>query len=295
MTVWIRASLVDEDCDLRFAFKQWRKYLLGACSEHDQRQSDCEACAKKTSYTPYLRKLGNHIGAAVGNAGHRIFQAQLEFKLKTGHHPSILHGYKESKKQLYKECAEGMEYDTQTTKDRIEAALQIEAMTRTFNAEYLPTVKSAKLNDGRPVIEQELQMWWDEKQTILVTGRPDHATVSGDVDDFKTGVREPVQPKQAGIQTEILDAHGFPVKRNRTVWFNRRTADLKIITYDTKVVREAADYRIRNLVRDFHAMKKEKSLLVFNTNPKSFSCKPEFCPGYGTPACALKQHEVIEK
>lgn len=264
MALWLRSSLLDEDCDRRLWVKQARKRFI--------------------SLGFNLRESRKSIGASFGKSAHAIFHKQLQYKAETGKKPHPLFGFDEELKLLEAECKSGMKFDTSATKDRYQAAEQLEAVVREFNGSYLPYNSTYQT-------EKELSIWWDDERTVLFTTTPDHVTMAGSVDDGKTGVREPIQPLQAGGQGLALIEHGFTPKQFRTLWFPRTNPELKEIIYPMVVMKEA-EARIEQLIRDWKLFEKERSPLVFRANPQSKSCGAQYCTAYGTNACPLKQGEV---
>jgi hypothetical protein len=274
MQIWIRASRLDDDCDRRAAVHQWGK-----------------------SFNLPLRKLGNRIGSTVGTHAHKVFEAQAAFKAATGAMPNFRHGLKEATESLFKACDEGMEYDPKGTTDRAKAAVQLEDIARTFNAEYLPYHNTGLVNvEGAPVkfVEKELALWWDKDHQVMVTARADHGTTAGGMHDYKTGARKPNQPLQAGLQAIIAKPHGFEAKSVASIWIPRSTAKLEIIEYPINAVIEETKARVDGLIKSFREYEKERSILVFTPNPNSHSCKAAYCAAYGTPACPLMEDKPVE-
>lgn len=263
MALWIRSSVLDEDCDRRLFAKQARKRIINLGFN--------------------LRESRKHIGAAFGTRAHAIFHKQLQYKMETGKKPPVLYGFDEEVKLLEEECKSQMKFDTNATRDRFEAVEQLERVVREYNGSYLPYNVTYQT-------EKEISIWWDEAKTVLFTTTPDNVTMAGSVDDTKTGVREPIQPLQAGGQALALEEHGYDAKQLRTIWINRKTGEMKEILYPL-VAKQEADARISQLVRDWNLFEKERTPLVFTARPQSFSCSAQFCTAYGTNFCPLKEGE----
>ena len=261
MQIWLRSSLLDEDCDRRLAAKQWPKLL------------------EKHGFE--LTKRANNIGAALGRAAHRVFAAQLRLKRDAGVHSDYLAGVGDSMALFDQEVKdEGIEVD-QTTPSRDDAVSQIAAMAKEFNGGYLPYATPQ-------LIEEELAIWKDRDRQVMLTTTPDHCSTAGDVDDFKTGAREPVAPYQLGQQAIILAEHGYKAKRVSTIWIPRPgNKDLMRRSWPLKEAKEAAESRVEHLVASFREYEKERSPLAFDANPQSMTCDKRFCPAFATAFCPL--------
>lgn len=268
MKIWLRSSLLDEDCDRRLAAKQWRKVIV-----------------ERDGYE--VRRLGNHIAAARGRANHRVFESQLKFKRDTGITPDYQHGVENALNKMDEEVAElGSIIVDATTPDRRTAAEQVLQTAREFNRGYL-AYHEPKLT------EEELAIWSDDSQEVMLTTTLDHLTSRGALHDFKTGARKPEAPMQLGLQALIAQASGESVKEAGLVWLPPK-GEMEIIPYDLKVIKDEANARIDQIVRDYRTYGKERSLQVFRANVKSMSCGAAWCPIYGTPSCPLKQGEKVD-
>lgn len=276
MKIWIRSSLLDEDCERRLAAKQWRKLIV-----------------EKHGYN--LRNTGNHIGAAVGRAVHRVFESQLNYKRDVGRAPDRMHGIENSLNAMDAEIAEyGHINPDKTTPDRRTAANQIEQIVRNFNLGFLP-YNQPKL------VEERLAMYVDDDRRVMVTTTPDLLTTERKVVDFKSGAREPKAPKQVGLQAIIMEANGEEVDEGGLLWYPRTGSEPKYIPYDLDAAKDEAEEKVDRLIASFDryieridsrdAVTRQKAPLAFDSNEKSTSCDPRYCGAYGTPFCPLKEKE----
>lgn len=279
MKIWIRASLLDEDCERRLAAKQWRKLIQ---DQHGYQ----------------LRKTGNHIGAAVGRAAHRVFESQLKYKREVGLIPNRELGISEALQKMDEEVLEeGQIIPDDTTPDRRSAADQVELMARQFNAAYLPYVQPK-------LIEKEFSYYVDDDNRIMVSTTLDLLTDGGSLIDFKSGKREPKAPKQVGLQAIISEAHGEEINDAGLLWLPRGGGEMKLIPYDLEAIKDEAEEKVERLIKSFDeyidrvdsrdARKRAKAPLAFESNEKSQTCKAAFCGAFGTPFCPLKQGEPTD-
>jgi hypothetical protein len=276
MAIWLRASLLDEDCDRRLAAKQWRKKIV----------DDGFA----------LRATPNHIGAVMGRVNHRVFASQLEFKRDVGHIPmDWRHGLEKSLVEMDEEVdKEGAIHPDDTTSSRRELIEQVEAVVQTFHYGYLQTARPGKH------LEEKLAIWMTSEKKVMLTATPDNPQENGVIDDFKTGRRKPEGPHQMGLQSIILAEHAYKPKALRSIWLPRAGKEEKEpIEYPLKESEDEAQYRVSQLVRDYEEYESLRrdpvtaaiAPLAFRANSRSETCKAGFCSAFGTPFCPLKAKE----
>ncbi|RTL42729.1 MAG: hypothetical protein EKK48_12145 [Candidatus Melainabacteria bacterium] len=268
-----------------------RKDLEGNILIHPSSLSNYQDCGRRTAVQIFrepietvvgkerIRKTFPTIGSVVGNAVHAGVAFMLD-RVRCGLDADLPAAVALGWAKYAADSFDGVQTD-QTTRDTIQARIQIEKMINVFAHQIVPYDKFAN-------IEEEMIVHVDG--IFYVVGKPDGRTEYGVIHDHKTGVKLSSYWAQIGGYSVLYASHDIEVSAAQVnfckrVKYDKPQPDIEIIPYNLTAAEDAYFDTVERVMRDYEAFSRTNSIAAFPANPASFMCSKKYCEAHSTPLC----------
>ena len=237
---------------------------------------------------PELRRLRQHVGAAVGTACHTgVTQLMQEVK-RTGEkggaatQKHIVTAAADHYIGLTRDEAAIMDGPSGPARNNQDAIMSVHKIVGQYHEDFEVT--------SEPIlIEKDLVV---ERGRLTITGRPDYYLAEGKLVDFKSGRYRPSAYGQVGTYLYLLHYHRYLVHKAELHYAQRlsprrRQTPIKRIPLQTSEALGYAGAIMGNIDNDFYLFGKWKDPEQFTANPNHPLCNPKFCCAYGTSFCPI--------
>jgi PD-(D/E)XK nuclease superfamily len=239
-----------------------------------------------------LRRLPAGVGALIGSATHRAVEFMLNGKLHdNGALPPLSAASDCGRDALQEQLAGGeVEFDA-TTASRAAAVGQTIQMVRVYHQAVAPLISPVH-------VEQRFEA--DVADNIVLSGQPDLVCLEpGQIDDLKTGAREPGNHNpQIGAYSLLAKSHNLDINLGvidfiKRVPIGKPQPEPVRITVPLAVAESAAVNVLRHVIEDLRVFREGDARLgllpgdpaAFLANPNSMLCSAKYCSAHGTSFC----------
>jgi hypothetical protein len=238
-----------------------------------------------------LRRLPTGIASLIGTSVHASAEYALSQKLHSGELPPLSAASDCGRDALQGQLAGGeIAFDT-VTNTRAAAVAQTISMVKVYHRCTAPLIEPTH-------IEQRFEAAISDG--VVLSGQPDLVCVEpGQIDDLKTGAREPGNHNaQIGAYSLLVKSHKLAIQLGvidfiKRVPIGKPQPEPVRITVPLSIAEQTAANVLRHVIDDLRVFREGDDRLgllpgdpaAFLANPNSVLCSEKYCSAHGTSFC----------